>query len=368
MKKRKKRVCYNKKIIAIVLITALLVSCISGCSYGNIQKKVPDKKKGISIGLCFDSFVIERWLRDRDTFVTTAKELGAKVNVQNANGDLKEQISQINYLISQNVDVIVIIAVDCEAISDAVKKAREKGIKVISYDRLIKKADTDLYISFDNVQVGKDMAKAMKHALPHGGKIFEINGSKADNNVIQVQNAFEQEIKKSGIDIVYSTYCRGWSAKIAGEYVEEALAKYPDIDGIMCGNDDLASEIARVISENRLLGKVALIGQDADLMACQRIVEGTQKMTEFKRVEELAKTAAYFAVKMAKGEKYYKTDNDKIKKGDYYASKLIDDGQNDVPYYSLKPVMVTNRNIDKIIIDSGFHTKEEVYLNMTGNE
>ena len=86
-------------------------------------------------------------LRDRDTFVTTAKELGAKVNVQNANGDVKEQISQIDYLISQNVDVIVIIAVDCEAISDAVKRAKNKGISVISYDRLIKNVDIDLYIS-----------------------------------------------------------------------------------------------------------------------------------------------------------------------------------------------------------------------------
>lgn len=363
--------CAKKMTVLILVIAILLVSVMTGCSYNSAPKKVADKKKSINIGLCFDSFVIERWLRDRDTFVTTAKELGAKVNVQNANGDVKEQISQIDYLISQNVDVIVIIAVDCEAISDAVKRAKNKGISVISYDRLIKNVDADLYISFDNETVGRDMGKAMKHALPHGGKIFEINGSSADDNVIRVEKAFKQEISEAGIDIVYSDYCKGWSAKAAGEYVEKALEKYPDVDGIMCGNDDLASEVARVLSENRLSGKVALIGQDADLLACQRIVEGTQKMTEFKKVEELAKTAAYFAVKIAKGEKYYKAgdsgqkkENDE-KSSDYIATKKIDNGKSLVPYYSLKPVMVTKSNLDSIIIDSGFHTKEEVYLNVT---
>lgn len=363
--------CAKKMTVLILVIAILLVSVMTGCSYNSTPKKVADKKKSINIGLCFDSFVIERWLRDRDTFVTAAKELGAKVNVQNANGDVKEQISQIDYLISQNVDVIVIIAVDCEAISDAVKRAKNKGISVISYDRLIKNVATDLYISFDNETVGRDMGKAMKHALPHGGKIFEINGSSADDNVIRVEKAFKQEISKAGIDIVYSDYCKGWSAKAAGEYVEKALEKYPDVDGIMCGNDDLASEVARVLSENRLSGKVALIGQDADLLACQRIVEGTQKMTEFKKVEELAKTAAYFAVKIAKGEKYYKAgdsgqkkDKDK-KSSDYIATKKIDNGKSLIPYYSLKPVMVTKNNLDSVIIDSGFHTKEEVYLNVT---
>ena len=363
--------CAKKMTVLILVIAILLVSVMTGCSYNSAPKKVADKKKSINIGLCFDSFVIERWLRDRDTFVTTAKELGAKVNVQNANGDVKEQIPQIDYLISQNVDVIVIIAVDCEAISDAVKRAKNKGISVISYDRLIKNVDIDLYISFDNETVGRDMGKAMKHALPHGGKIFEINGSSADDNVIRVEKAFKQEISKAGIDIVYSDYCKGWSAKAAGEYVEKALEKYPDVDGIMCGNDDLASEVARVLSENRLSGKVALIGQDADLLACQRIVEGTQKMTEFKKVEELAKTAAYFAVKIAKGEKYYKAgdsgqkkENDE-KNSDYIATKKIDNGKSLVPYYSLKPVMVTKNNLDSVIIDSGFHTKEEVYLNVT---
>lgn len=372
MKRKFKRIsCAKKMTVLILVIAILLVSVMTGCSYNSAPKKVADKKKSINIGLCFDSFVIERWLIERDTFVTAAKELGAKVNVQNANGDVKEQISQIDYLISQNVDVIVIIAVDCEAISDAVKRAKNKGISVISYDRLIKNVDADLYISFDNETVGRDMGKAMKHALPHGGKIFEINGSSADDNVIRVEKAFKQEISEAGIDIVYSDYCKGWSAKAAGEYVEKALEKYPDVDGIMCGNDDLASEVARVLSENRLSGKVALIGQDADLLACQRIVEGTQKMTEFKKVEELAKTAAYFAVKIAKGEKYYKAgdsgqkkENDE-KSSDYIATKKIDNGKSLVPYYSLKPVMVTKSNLDSIIIDSGFHTKEEVYLNVT---
>ena len=94
-------------------------------------------KSAVSIGMSFDSFVIERWIRDRDVFVSTARELGAEVNVQNANGDVKEQISQIRYLIDKGVDVLVIIAADCSAFSDVMEEAANKKIRTISYDRLI---------------------------------------------------------------------------------------------------------------------------------------------------------------------------------------------------------------------------------------
>ena len=109
------------------------------------ENKEEDK---VQIGLTVDSFVIERWIRDRDVFVATARELGAEVNVQDAGADVKEQISQIEYFINKQVDVIVVIARDCGALSDAIQKAQSAGIPVISYDRMVNNANTDLYISF----------------------------------------------------------------------------------------------------------------------------------------------------------------------------------------------------------------------------
>ena len=157
------------------MILAVLVLSLGGCSGGGDLPAEAGSKESeaaggpVRIGLCFDSFVIERWLRDRDVFVSTAQSLGAEVNVQNANGEVEEQIEQIRYLISRKMDVIVIIAIDGEALTDVVKEAKNAGIVVISYDRLIREADTDLYISFDNEMVGSLMGEALVEALPEGG-------------------------------------------------------------------------------------------------------------------------------------------------------------------------------------------------------
>ena len=128
----------------------------------------------------------------------------------------------------------------------------------------------------------------------------------------------------------------------------------------MCGNDGLAGYAFRALSERQMAGKVIVVGQDADLEACQRIVEGTQSMTVFKPIDELAKMAAECAVKLVKGE-----DIGMI--GEIANNKTIENGST-VMYRGLLPISVTKENMDSVIIDSGFHVKEEVYLNMTANQ
>jgi D-xylose transport system substrate-binding protein len=162
----------SNKIISLMLATLFLIMSFAGCSNNN-QKESADMEKddSLQIGLSFDSFVIERWVRDRDAFVMTAHELGAEVNVQVANGDVDTQISQIKYFIKKKMDVIVIVAADGNALKGVVKEAKDAGIKIVCYDRLIKNADTDLYISFDNEAVGRDMAQALVDAVPNGGEI-----------------------------------------------------------------------------------------------------------------------------------------------------------------------------------------------------
>lgn len=350
-----------KKWIKICLLLCLFLFL---CGCGNKQKETEevsaetgkDNQDTIKIGLSVDSFVIERWIRDRDVFVSTARKLGAEVNVQNANGSIKEQISQIEYLIDKDIDVLVVLPVDCEKLSDTVRKASEKGVKVISYDRLILNAQTDLYVSFDNEKVGTLMGQALRKNIPEGGDIFMIQGPEEDNNVQLVRNGFEKEIKDSNLNVVYRANCQGWLAEQAAEYLEEALRNYPDVKGIMCGNDDIASQVVRVLSEQRLAGKVQVVGQDGDLAACQRIVEGTQTMTAFKSVEILAKATARYAVNMAKGEEL-----DRV-------FEKINDGTADVPFFKAQPIAVTKDNMDEIIVDAGFHSEEDVYLNVPKTE
>lgn len=338
----------KRALCGVLLLAALLPGC--GIKHPAKQTLAKEERR-IQIGLSFDSFVIERWTRDRDMFVSTAQSLGADVNVQVSNGKVEEQISQIEYFIDKKMDVIVIVAIDGGALMDVVKKAQSEGIKVISYDRLIREADTDLYISFDNEKVGELMGNALAAANPDGGQIFMINGSPTDSNVEMVVTGFEAAIENTGLVAVYTEYCDNWLAELAYDAVNKGLGQTRDIVGVMCGNDDLASQAIRALSENRLAGKVTVVAQDAELSACQRIVEGTQTMTVYKPVEELAMKAAQMAVSLGKGE-------------EIATEETIFDGAYDVPCYYIEPVAVTADNLDEVIIDSGFHQREDVYLNM----
>lgn len=351
----------GKMIRKLLILLCLLTLMLSGCTSEKTEQAATQEidteedgvEKKIQIGLTVDSFVIERWIRDRDVFVATARELGAEVNVQDAGADTKEQISQIDYFIKKRMDVIVIIARDCKALSEAVERAHNAGIRVISYDRMVNDADTDMYISFDNRKVGEVMAQSMMEAIPDGGKIFMIQGSASDNNVNMVKEGFEGTLKNSDLKVVYEANCEGWIAELAADYVEEALEEYPDVKGIMCGNDDIASQVIQVLAENQLAGQVIVVGQDGDLAACQRIVEGTQYMTAFKSIEDLARQAAEYAVKMAEEGKIPSDVTDTMSDGSY-----------DIPAKVLEPVAVTRDNIDEVIIDGGFHRRDEVYLNI----
>ncbi|WP_029231033.1 sugar ABC transporter substrate-binding protein [Butyrivibrio sp. VCB2006] len=345
----------KRRVFDIVLCILLIICLLCGCGSA-AKESVSNGKSGedkIQIGMCFDSFVIERWQRDRDVFVSTAKELGAEVNVQNANGDPNKQKEQIDYFIKKGMDVIVIISIDPEKIADSVKKAQDEGIKVIAYDRPITGAGADLYISFDNEMVGEMMGKAFVDNGLVNGKVVMICGSLTDNNVPMVCEGFERVMEENGNEILDVFYADGWKAEAAGDYVYEHTDLIEQADAIMCGNDDLASRVVYALSEKRLAGKKMVVGQDADLEACQRIVEGTQLMTVYKPIEKLAKRAAEAAVMLASGEEL---SEDEL--SNYY------DGKKDVPYLKIETISVSKDNMDEVIVNSGFHLKEDVYLNV----
>ncbi len=345
-----------KRLISLLLTLILMCVGIIGCNSEEVEKmssKAADDDK-IQIGMCFDSFVIERWQRDRDVFVSMAKELGAEVDIRNANGDIEEQRRLIDLLIKKGVDAIVIICIDSDALKDSVKKAKEEGIVVVAYDRLINDAGVDLYVSFDNEEVGKMMGQAIVDAGLVGGKVIMICGSPSDNNVPLVEEGFRGVMMRNGNEIIDCVYADGWKADIAYEYMYNNIDKVNEADAIMCGNDDLASRVVQALAERRLAGNKLVVGQDADIVACQRIVEGTQLMTVYKPIEKLAQQAAISTIELVKTKKL----------SDINIS-TISDGSFDVPYLKIEPQSVTEDNIDEVIIKSGFHLKEEVYRNRT---
>ena len=338
------------KLLCLLLLASTIV--FTGCSKIQNEKKetVSMEKDTIQIGMTFDSFVIERWQRDRDVFVSAAKELGAEVNVQNANGDANEQITQVEYFIKKKMDVIVIIPVDSSNLTEVVEKAKKAGIKVIAYDRLLNHAGADLYISFDNEQVGRMMGEALVEVIPEGGNLIMIQGPTTDHNVSMIYEGFMQAIEGHEYQMTGSINAEGWKPEKAFEFLD-GLDGLEKVQGVMCGNDSLAGLAIRALSMQRLAGEVAVVGQDADLEACQRIVEGTQTMTVYKPIEKLAKKAAECAVLLAK--------NDTIED-----AETISDGTSEIPYVKIQPIKVTKDNMDEVIIDGGFHLREEVYLNV----
>lgn len=339
------------KYAAVVLACVLTFGACGNLDSGKTSGDATQDRK-IQIGMSFDSFVIERWQRDRDIFVSTAKELGAEVNVQNANGDLEQQKKQINYFIDKGMDVIVIICIDSEGLAGQVQKAKEAGIKVIAYDRMIMDSDIDLYITFDNERVGTMMGEALVDNGLSGGKVLMLGGSAVDSNVAMVEKGFRKVMEDHQVTILDSMHADGWKAELAAAYVYDHMDVVSEADAIMCGNDDLASKVVHALKEKRMAGDIMVVGQDADLEACQRIVEGTQVMTVYKPVEKLAQKAAECAVLLAEGKELLEE------------TVTIESGNYQVPYIGLEPISVDKTNINDVIIGSGFHLKEDVYLNV----
>ncbi|NRF95672.1 D-xylose ABC transporter substrate-binding protein [Paenibacillus frigoriresistens] len=347
-----------------VFASALVLSMsLAGCNTakeaspaaaGSIEQPKAKSDK-IVIGFSMDTLQEERWQRDRDLFVAEAKKLGAEVNVQVANGDDAKQIAQAENLISQGVNVLVVAPHNAEASAEIVDKAHKAGIKVLSYDRLILNSDVDVYVSFDNEKVGELQAKAIVEKAPKGNYAL-IEGADTDNNAHMFKqgqmNILDPLIKKGDIRIVYDQWTKEWSPANALANMENALtANKNKIDAVIAANDGTAGGAIQALTAQGLAGKIPVSGQDAELAASQRIVEGTQTITVYKPVIKMATEAANVAVKLAKGEPVE-------------INTTVNNKKIDVKSLLLEPVAVTKENMDSTIIADGYHKKEDVYRNV----
>lgn len=337
-----------KRIVALCICAVL----ISGCRQKQSQTEAQYTDKKIQIGFALDSKVMERWIRDINVFTTMAHKRGAVVDVQIANGNVKEQVEQIDKFINEKKDVIVVVATDCNSLTKVIGRAKDAGIKVICYDRLVANCSPDLFISFDCERIGEFMGETMAEKLPDGSKIVMVCGPGNNSNTAKINLGFKRKIKEKKFDIVEVYQSDDESTDYAFDCIGKALEEHPDIQGIMCGNDALASQVIRALAEKQLAGKVIVTGHNADIEACQKIVEGQQTMTVFEDFEEMAKLAAEYAIILAQGFPMDGVEMEKM--GDYT-----------VPAVYLEPVRITKENMEELI-ERGFHLKEDIYLNVKG--
>ena len=369
---------FRKFLIFLCLAALMLTGCTSAKTEEAAQQETDGKEengeKKIQIGLTVDSFVIERWIRDRDVFVATARDLGAEVNVQDAGADAQEQISQIDYFIKKHMDVIVIIARDCGALSEAVERAHSSGIRVISYDRMVNDANTDMYISFsyyatfDNYKVGQKQGEYLVDALDLDNQDGPFNielftGDPGDNNcnfffggamdVLQKYIDDGKLVVKSGQTEFEQVATANWDSAKAQDRMDTIIAgNYSDgtnLDAVLCSNDSTALGVENALAASYTGEYPIITGQDCDTPNVKNLVAGKQAMSVFKDTRALASAVVKMVDSIMKGEEPEVND-----------TESYDNGTGVIPTYLCDPVVVTTDNYKEVLIDSGYYTEDQI--------
>jgi D-xylose transport system substrate-binding protein len=336
--------------LPLSLTVVLALACLPACGPADEASRRPAAPE-IKVGLLLDD-LHERWQRDRALFVEVAEDMKATTLVEAAEGDMERQLQQAERMLDDGAQVLVVVAHDTERAADIVKMAKERNVNVIAYDRLIRNADVDLYLGFDATRIGQMQAQHLVQRAPKGNYLL-IGGSPTDINAKLLREGqmkvLEPHVKSGAIRIVGDGWAEGWRAEDAARLTREALKRSRNnLTAIVASNDVTAGGAIGVLEEQGLAGKVLVSGQDAELDAVRRIVDGTQTMTVYKSLRTLTRLAARSAVLMARGEPVD-------------SSSVVDNGYKEVPALTFDPIAVDKGNIDGVLIADGFHTREEVY-------
>jgi D-xylose transport system substrate-binding protein len=348
------------KVKSILVIASLLLSVLIGLvlarqGAGEGSDDAAGKRL-VRIGLSLDTLKEARWTRDRDALVARAGELGAQVTVLSANGDDNRQVADVESLVTAGMDVIVIVPHDGRAMAKGVEIAHRAGIPVISYDRLILDSEPDLYITCDNERVGQLQAQYILDALRDGPRpirMVRIYGSKTDNNAVLFKAgqdaALREAIAAGSVEILHEDWADDWKPENAKRIMNAAITRHGrNIHAVLASNDGTAGGAIQALREEGVAGNVIVTGQDAELVAVQRIVAGEQAMTIYKPVQQLAKRAAETAVALASGRPLI-------------ARNGTQNGRTEVPTILLDVVTVERGNVEQTVVADGFHPREDVF-------
>jgi putative multiple sugar transport system substrate-binding protein len=366
----------KKKLLVSLLGAAMVASLVSGCGAG--------KKNGKKvIGIAMPTKSLERWNRDGSYLKEKFEAKGYEVSLKFSDNKIDQQVKDIEGLVADDVDLLVVAAIDGEALTNALKEAKEEEIPVISYDRLIKNTDAiSYYVSFDNYKVGQLQGEFVRDQLDLDNAAGPFNieftaGDPADNNATFFFNGAYEALQSyidsgklvipSGQKTFDTVATKEWKTENAMNRFQNILASnYTDkqLDVALCSNDSTALGVVQAIDTDYAgSNSVIVTGQDGDEANLKNIVDGKQTMTVYKAVANEAVATIDLGEAILKGEN---PGADLIEKAGWkssfdvtYDDQQYDNGVKKVPSYLLTPTVVTKDNIQKELVDTGYYTMGE---------
>ncbi|WOH68534.1 multiple monosaccharide ABC transporter substrate-binding protein [Bradyrhizobium sp. BWA-3-5] len=347
---------------ALALATAMAAAAVTGAfaqSKGTVGIAMPTKSSA-------------RWIDDGNNIVKILKERGYGTDLQYAEDDIPNQLSQIENMVTKGVKVLVIAAIDGTTLSDVLKQAKSKGIVVIAYDRLIRDTpNVDYYATFDNFQVGVLQAQSIEQALglKDGKGPFNIElfgGSPDDNNAYFFYNGSMSVLQpyidsgklvigsgQKGMDKVSTLRWDGATAQARMDNLLSAFYGRKRVDAVLSPYDGLSigilSSLKGVGYGSGNMPMPVVSGQDAEVPSIKSMLRGEQYSTIFKDTRDLAKVTADMVDAALSGKEVKVND-----------TKTYNNGVKVVPSYLLKPVVVDKSNWEKVLIESGYYKKSQI--------
>ena len=324
-----------------------------------------------TVGIAMPTKSSARWIDDGNNIVKTLKERGYGTDLQYAEDDIPNQLSQVENMVTKGAKVLVIAAIDGTTLSDVLKQAKAKGITVIAYDRLIRDTpNVDYYATFDNFQVGVLQAQSIEQALglKEGKGPFNIElfgGSPDDNNAYFFYNGSMSVLQpyidsgklvigsgQKGMDKVSTLRWDGATAQARMDNLLSAFYGRKRVDAVLSPYDGLSigilSSLKGVGYGSGNMPMPIVSGQDAEVPSIKSMQRGEQYSTIFKDTRDLARVTADMVDAALSGKEV--TVND---------TKTYNNGVKVVPSYLLKPVVVDKSNWEKVLIDSGYYKRSQ---------
>jgi D-xylose transport system substrate-binding protein len=313
---------------------------------------------GCKVGMSWNNYQEERWAKwDEPAIKKAIEDAGGEYVANDAKSSAETQATNVENLISQGAKVVIILAEDDVAIKPSVASAIGEGIPVIAYDRLIEDPGV-LYVTFDNVEVGRMQAREIFKLVPEG-KYAIIKGNEADANARFLRDGYEEIIGEAvtagDIEIVGETFTDGWKPENAQTNMEQILtAANNEVDAVLSENDGMAGGVVQALDAQGLAG-IPVSGQDGDQAALNRVALGTQTVSVWKDARELGKAAGEAAIALCADKDVSKVEG---------TAEFTTPGGNKVSSILLNPLPVLQNNLDAVV-DAGWITKDALCQGVT---
>ncbi|HKE54267.1 MAG TPA: substrate-binding domain-containing protein [Actinomycetota bacterium] len=348
----------KRRVLALLALSVLLLAACSsddnggGGATGQTGGGATGEK--LVVGVSWNNYQEERWAKWDEPAIQDALQAGGAEYIStDAGSSAEQQLADVENLISQGANALIILAQDGEAILPAVQSALDQGIPVVAYDRLIENPGA-LYVTFDNVEVGRMQAEAVLAQVPKGNYVY-IKGNSADANADFLRSG-QQEVLQDAEDAgdiknVGESYTDNWDPAIAQTNMEQFLTdNNNDVDAVLAENDGMAGGVVAALEAQGLAGEVAVSGQDGDLAALNRVALGTQTVDVWKDARLLGQAAGEAAVALAQGTALEDVPN---------TVAFDSPGGNSMTSIFLTPQPITQDNLD-VVVDAGWISQEEL--------